>query len=812
MENSLERKDRKISQAKGLLAFSLTALTVVFIGWLLSFIPNVLDVDFIKENYFADINAFVPEKSEKIQYMALTVLFPILFLLFCKLFERLKIGVQMAGKIFLCLSGGLFAGVLVLFFYIERYNPRMYENVNILLLKPITFLIFLFLSFLWLLYGYGSSNKWMAKIQKFSDYIFLFAPLLLIVLIGYMYVNPTYSQSHYLAWHADAYYYPIHKVNSGLTPGIDFNSLYGFYPYFFSSIMKLVGLGSHNILVFSYVVASLVIVFLFCLYWVIFHFIKNRFAAFLSFVGILFTLILFNYVQYGAPYLQYVPHRILFPSLFLLYAWLYLTKKNHKNAWLFHTLGMALSGLSILWNLDTGIVVFGGYVLLMGYTVLFAHTFKEKKFYIEIGKIILYAMGAVALAVAFIQLITYARSGKLIHLQDFLASQSLFYGSGFAMIRMPQVHPWIVIVLIYAVSLGISLKNLFFIKLRNSSASLPENGMLFILSVVGMGIFSYYQGRSHDHVFLSVVWPAVILLGYYVSKLFQKAASKDAGLQGGAGYKTKILWRGIALALLCLVSLTSIYAMKNPAIRHQLDKKALASENELADGIKTIKEMTNDGAIELDFFTWMDSLYYEAFGFQDTKPFPAVIDLFTRADYNKVLDYMEQTDKPFVMLNTFYDTMLRFDESRFLKVLDRFTVVPDQDFVFCFLETDSLTKRTGIVYEGFFTQESGGTNYWRWSEQKSSIRIFNIDSFEKNVTLKFTPITQSTGDFTFYVTFNGETAAYPLTNAGVEVSLDLNLKPGLNTIEFYTDAPQMVSPGDPRTIYFGLFNLELIGA
>jgi hypothetical protein len=52
-----------------------------------------------------------------------------------------------------------------------------------------------------------------------------------------------------------------------------------------------------------------------------------------------------------------------------------------------------------------------------------------------------------------------------------------------------------------------------------------------MLSVLGLGHFSYYQGRSHDYTLTAVWWPAFILLTISAGMLYRH-------LTGDPGYKT----------------------------------------------------------------------------------------------------------------------------------------------------------------------------------------------------------------------------------------------------------------------------------
>ena len=72
------------------LAFIITVISILIIGSLLSFFPNELDVDYIDEKFIQPNSQFVAEKSELLQYIILTVSFPILFIIYFFLMKNIK--------------------------------------------------------------------------------------------------------------------------------------------------------------------------------------------------------------------------------------------------------------------------------------------------------------------------------------------------------------------------------------------------------------------------------------------------------------------------------------------------------------------------------------------------------------------------------------------------------------------------------------------------------------------------------------------------------------------------------------------------
>jgi hypothetical protein len=75
---------------------------------------------------------------------------------------------------------------------------------------------------------------------------------------------------------------------------------------------------------------------------------------------------------------------------------------------------------------------------------------------------------------------------------------------------------WQPVVLIYVVTIAECLRR----TIRGTSDVRVR--WYFFIAAYGLGIFSYYQGRSHISCLLGVVYPAMILAGFYVIDLLRR--------------------------------------------------------------------------------------------------------------------------------------------------------------------------------------------------------------------------------------------------------------------------------------------------
>ena len=108
--------------------------------------------------------------------------------------------------------------------------------------------------------------------------------LLALAFIAYVFaklISKNYASSNrdYLVHHYYAWWYPIYNVFSSKTIGVDFNSIYGFYPYIAVAFLKIIGGVTQANMSLMIAIALCVMSFeIFSFYYV---FIQNKNIAFI---------------------------------------------------------------------------------------------------------------------------------------------------------------------------------------------------------------------------------------------------------------------------------------------------------------------------------------------------------------------------------------------------------------------------------------------------------------------------------------------------------------------------------------------------
>ena len=401
------------AKANMCLALAVAILLLILLGNLLSFIPDQLDKQYIKENYIKDVSEFAAEDSEKLQYILLTICFPIFYIFAYKIIEKFRKNQKYSKNIFIifsCLNLLLIILGICLIVIFGENEPifRCIKSAYWGVLGGIILLI-LYQKFI-------KKRKWINRITYVITALF-------IAILSFLYINNSFEQSSQLAHHFDAYYYPILKISSGLTPYVDFTPLYGCYSYIYVLLQNI--FQQDSLLFFSIINCILVAITMTNFAIVTNKAIKNKIISFLVILGIGLWLVMFMITDTQQVYLQYMPHRTLWISIILLWITIYLRKREKKL--LLEVIGYFISSFALFWNLETGLVVlliWSGFLL---YQVLFFHSIKDKKTYVEITKIIFLAILSFFLTWIMVMIIGYMRTGEITSVYKMIASQTTFY-------------------------------------------------------------------------------------------------------------------------------------------------------------------------------------------------------------------------------------------------------------------------------------------------------------------------------------------------------------------------------------------------
>lgn len=627
-----------LNKYKFKLSLLLTFALLIIIWALIGTIGFNLDEEFITSNFIFDSSYFFNNSGQTLQYISVligfTVLFPIIYL-----FVRKKINIdgKYVNRIF-----DVFM-IFLIVFSVAIGGVNIFSSFGLVV---IVILIYYLVS-----KKYEILNNIVIKKQHTII-------IILSVFTSILYIDKSYQQSFFLMHHVTAYYYPIHKILNGLTPYIDFNSLYGGYCYVYAAILKLFPQNLH-LIVFSILTSICVFVSLVLTYRFLNSYIKEKKNIIYIYLSFLFCNIYLIYVLENSTYIQYMPHRYLSMIIMMNYVLSLLKNSNLKKI----LLGYVLCSFMIFWNFDSGFIIAIAYTLFVVYSELCNKNYKN------IFLVFFLLILSIVVPFIIIIMITFLRVGYLPNVKNFLFSTILFSNSGFLSLKLKYTSaPWIIVLVGYLIFFGKSIINLFDKKDK-------KIGIVCFLALLGLGIFIYYIERSVIIKFVFIIVPLLFLMA--------NAESKNI--------KTLNLIINYLFSFLCIIFVCLSFVFK-------------FLFNNVSDDLKNqnrqlLSFSENIGLENFEMYINCDTIYYELFNKRDMKRLPSYLDLFTKSDLNKLIDYIEDSDKNIVIS---YDLVLsNFDIFLAKSIKEKYYIYytydkTDSDNYFFFIKKSDLKKISNI--------------------------------------------------------------------------------------------------------------------
>ena len=460
--------------------------------------------------------------------------------------------------------------------------------------------------------------------------------------------------------HFEFFAYPIFKVEQGLLPGIDFINIYGQYPYFYVLFAQI--FPPLTTLKITFMTALILAVSWFCGIFYIYKITNNKFFA-------LLLSIVFIYLTGGnwTYYLQFAPLRIIAFTVLLFLATVY-TKKQNKYL---ICLGFCVSVLAMVWNFETGLINLIAWTAFATYNLCGNYTIKDEKLYYCALKYFAYALMTFGAALLLLKFIPYFLSGKIANLSDIFFSQSLYYNNGFMTAKISPLHPWFLPLLIYITALILTLQPIVKQE-KNQDKQLP---LLVFLSIFGLGIYTYYQGRSSFENLITVFFPALLILPVLIQKIYAKIpnfTTKETENIKNLFYLLHFtVFEFISFAAVILIY--CVFIVNMPKINHYKQEMPLQEKS------KMLAELVQDKQPLI--FTLYSAYYYEALNRKDKFPLAAPVDFFLKTDYDKLFAYLEETHTPLVIDHEQFNRLKAFYTDKFKIFIDKTTHKNIDEFI-----------------------------------------------------------------------------------------------------------------------------------
>ncbi|MEQ8187968.1 MAG: hypothetical protein ABRQ39_08365, partial [Candidatus Eremiobacterota bacterium] len=218
----------------------------------------------------------------------------------------------------------------------------------------------------------------------------------------------------------------------------------------------------------------------------------------------------------------------------------------------------------------------------------------------------------------------------------FLKYQKIYYIHGFSMAPMKVIHMWNMVILIYIAGLSYGIKAMFD---RNTDINVKS---IVFLSILGLGIFSYFQGRSYDSNLLVVCYPALLILTIFTDKLLSQ----------------KGLYRFIAMIILPFFIFSTIMLLsKSFTFYNHITNKFVImcrqEDNKVLINGKFILAHTHPGEKVL-ILSYHSGIYYNMSGTLCPLKIGHFTELYYKDDYRKISDFLKENKEVKIFLdNTF---------------------------------------------------------------------------------------------------------------------------------------------------------------
>jgi len=315
-------------------------------------------------------------------------------------------------------------------------------------------------------------------------------------------------------YNLNAVYYSMTQVYAGMPLLVNgFTNTYGLYPHFLNLIFHIIGL---SVFKFSLVMATLLGLSFILNFYCLKQFVNNKVILFLGMFSVIyFPFLNVKFVEHFDAVFAYFPIRYIIPSILIFSATLYLKKRSQLVYWS----SSSILAILVLWNPEFGIV---SYISWLSF-----HTFND--FYNKEGKVnfkkILshWLAGAVILIIVtyLYKLLIYAFYASAPDMGVLWDTIFIFGKLGFGLLPMALVHPWNLIVLVLIFGFLFSIVKWY--KKENN----PKASVVFLLSILGVGIFFYFQGRSHNWYLATSSGISLMLLTILGDELWTTIKNKN---------------------------------------------------------------------------------------------------------------------------------------------------------------------------------------------------------------------------------------------------------------------------------------------
>lgn len=619
------------------ITFTMTLILITFLSIILFKLHQLYfpleNLDILQAKFLGkEINAVQPKPDERFAFITMLLLLPILSYGLIKftlsISHKNNHFLQFLTKVSICIFTALIIAFMYSSDFIMLVIPNIYQQSGTILCLSI-----------FCLYGcYRLQKNPDLKSSSRKDIFFISSLIIISILLQsfsfrILSLSNVNGENNWV-YHFGAVFYSVAQVFAGKTVLVHLPAQYGLYAELLNPLFKLIGL---SVFKFSIVMAILQITSLITLFIFQMKIMHYKILICISMLTLcLITGFTWNFI--GSPslevYYQYYPLRFFFPCIFVLSMFSFVKVKNLKKLILLSL----LSSLAIIWNIESGIAIFGALIAYIGSFIVFPSQEFNRRSAI---KFILYAVNIFLISIILFGFYLFFKSGHSLNLSLIFKYPSIFYKAGYAMLPISKMpDPWQIILAIYVFGIIGAVLNWI-----NKRRPLHWE-VIFYSSIMGLGLFVYFEGRSHPVVLILVSWPAIL-----ISFLLTDLAFRLARLQLISKVIIALCYPIFLFGLLATVTFMSSFPK---LLKSGWDNSKLINSNktEISRNIAFIKSHLN-GKKEVAILASNQAVYYGELGLASSVTGPGLIEILLKSDLEELQNQLKNnTDVVFYQPNT----------------------------------------------------------------------------------------------------------------------------------------------------------------
>ncbi len=417
--------------------------------------------------------------------------------------------------------------------------------------------------------------------------------------------------------HADPVFYVIAQVAAGKSILVDLPSQYGLFPELLNIVLFPFSLSSTLV---GNIFGVMELISVGVVLWIAASNIKS--SVILLLTGAALVMVTFenvlHFAGYREIYFQYWPIRFFWPAVSLIAFQSFCKQPTLTRCVCFSVLG----AIATIWNADTGLVITVAFGAFLFAKLIFSPQKRNAAAFIGVHVFVSVCLLVMALGLL-------ALKGGSLHLSWLYEYQQIFVKLGLMMLPLPRnAHGWMAVTAVYGLGLLFAISSWKF-------ANHARGDMVFYLSMLGIGLFGYYAGRSHVLNLVKVMWPSVLIAGVLSDVVLQSVRRRDLG--------QVYLWLpGAGIASLFLIGGSYFYHLPR-SISEVRTHAILRSENApsiVRSEIELIKRHAPRGA-SCAIVSLRQGVYHLETGTSSSIHGPGIIELLMKSDEDHFIEQVE---------------------------------------------------------------------------------------------------------------------------------------------------------------------------